>query len=104
MATALKLKKEAFEKIADIGPEARKAIIENREQKNVMFEAERNDMIIIHHESEVKEDGTADVIYYCMKIKDDLQDIDTIIYIDRLSEQKKREAAKAEYKKRRRQS
>ena len=84
-----------YKRLANVSKEERKKLIDQREQKTIMFEKDLLDKFIIYHEVIWLDDNTVETIYFYMDKNDDLFDEKTVIYKEKYSDQiKRREAMK----------
>lgn len=84
---------ECYKKLQNVTKEERKKLIDQREQKTIMFEKDLNDKFIVYHEVIWLDDNTVETIYYYMDKNDDLFDEKTVIYKEKYSDQVKRRKA-----------
>ena len=85
-------------------PEDFNEIRRNRAIKNILFTDDLRGKKLIYSEDVIFKDGSVDFIFYYIKMEDDLQNPDTVIFADRYSEQRKRKLAKMEFERKRRKA
>lgn len=78
-----------------------KELIQIREVREIMFQDELKNKVLIYDEDKMESDGSFDLIYYYINRKESLRDPETVIYVDTVSKRKARERSIREFEKRR---